>query len=208
MPSVVALDRLLDSRQVWRGQAISYPSSTQSTGYAPLDTALPGRGWPDAALSEILVAAAGIGELRLLWPTLARLTCASERVVLVGPPHVPYPQAWLAAGVDLRHLTIVRATGHDALWAAEQCLRSGSCGAVVCWPRQADDRALRRLQVAAETGKTLAFAYRPQGEAVNASPAALRLALDASQIRILKCRGGLVSTRAIATPVLAANGWH
>lgn len=136
---------------------------------------------------------------------MARLTGTGERVMLIAPPHVPYPQAWLAAGIDLRHLTIVQAQGRDALWAAEQCLRSGSCGAVLCWPQQADDRALRRLQVAAETGQTLAFAYRPLREAVNPSPAALRLAIDAqpAQLRVLKCRGGLVSAR----PIPAA-AWH
>ena len=201
MASVVALDRLLDARRVWRGQAIASPSpSPHPTGHMELDAALPGGGWPDSALSEILVTKTGIGELRLLWPTLARLTTVGERVVLVGPPHLPYPQAWLSANVDLRHLAIVQATGRDALWATEQCLRSGSCGAVLCWPRQADDRALRRLQVAAETGQTLAFAYRPLEEAVNPSPAALRLAVDAhpAQLRVLKCRGGLAPSRPIA----------
>lgn len=201
MASVVALDRLLDARRVWRGQAIASPSpSPHPTGHAELDAALPGGGWPDSALSEILITSTGIGELRLLWPTLARLTATGERVVLVGPPHLPYPQAWLSANVDLRHLAIIQATGRDALWAAEQCLRSGSCGAVLCWPRQADDRALRRLQVAAETGQTLAFSYRPLEEAVNPSPAALRLAVDAhpAQLRVLKCRGGLAPVRPIA----------
>lgn len=201
MASVVALDRLLDARRVWRGQAIASPSpSPHPTGHAELDAALPGGGWSDSALSEILVAKTGIGELRLLWPTLARLTAVGERVVLVGPPHLPYPQAWLSANVDLRHLAIVQATGRDALWAAEQCLRSGSCGAVLCWPRQADNRALRRLQIAAETGQTLAFAYRPLEEAVNPSPAALRLAVDAhpAQLRVLRCRGGLAPVRPIA----------
>lgn len=165
---------------------------------------LPGGGWPPAALSEILIGAVGIGELQLLWPTLARLTAAKERVVLISPPYLPYPQAWHAAGVDMRYLSIVRAQGRDALWAAEQCLRSGSCGAVLCWPHKADDRALRRLQVAAETGQTLAFAYRSQKEAVNASPAALRLAIDAhpAQLRVLKCRGGLPPARPIAAT------WH
>ncbi|MDH1440523.1 translesion DNA synthesis-associated protein ImuA [Pseudomonas sp. GD03721] len=201
MSSVVALDRLLDARRIWRGQAVASPSTSRHpTGHAELDATLPGGGWPDSALSELLVAATGIGELRLLWPTLARLTAASERVVLVGPPHLPYPQAWLAAGIDLRHLAIVRASGREALWAAEQCLRSGSCGAVLCWPRQVNDRALRRLQVAAETGQTLAFAYRPLEEAVNPSPAALRLAVDTrpAQLRVLKCRGGLAPARPIA----------
>ena len=76
----------------------------------------------------------------------------------------------------------------------------GGCGAVLCWPRKADDRALRRLQVAAETGQTLAFAWRALSDALNASPAALRLAVDArpAQVRVLKCRGGLAHPAPIA----------
>ena len=157
MGSVVALDTLFHQRQVWKGQPQGLPPSQQPTGHAVLDQALPTGGWPEAALSEILLAQEGVGELQLVWPTLARLSAAGERIVLVAPPHVPYPAAWQAAGVMLDQLAIVRAEGRDALWAAEQCLRSGSCGAVLCWPQQADDRALRRLQVAAETGQTLAL---------------------------------------------------
>ncbi|MCJ1887154.1 translesion DNA synthesis-associated protein ImuA [Pseudomonas sp. LA21] len=204
MGSVVALDTLFNQRQVWKGQPQGLPPSLQPTGHAALDAALPSGGWPEAALSEILLATEGTGELQLVWPTLARLSAAGERIVLVAPPHIPYPAAWQAAGVILDQLTIVQASGRDALWAAEQCLRSGSCGAVLCWPQQADDRALRRLQVAAETGQTLAIAYRSQREALNPSPAALRLALDANpaQLRVLKCRGGLAPTRSIPLP------WH
>ena len=189
--AVLALDALLLERRVWKGQPQGTPANLQPTGHAVLDALLPSGGWSAAALSEILCGAEGIGELQLLWPTLARLSQAAERIVLVAPPHLPYPPAWLAAGVDLRWLTLIEASPRDALWAAEQCLRSGSCGAVLCWPKQADDRALRRLQIAAETGQTLAFAYRPLAEAVNPSPAALRLAVEATQLRILKCRGGL-----------------
>ena len=206
MGAVVALDALLDQRRVWKGQPQAQPASRQSTGHAALDAALPIGGWPDAALSEILLAAEGLGELQLLWPTLARLTSAGERIVLVAPPHVPYAQAWQAAGIDLRWLAVIETQGKDALWAAEQCLRSGSCAAVLCWPQQADDRALRRLQVAAETGQTLAFAYRPLQEAQNPSPAALRIALEARpapQLRVLKCRGGVARSEPI--PFAA---WH
>ncbi|MCO8164987.1 translesion DNA synthesis-associated protein ImuA [Pseudomonas sp. 21LCFQ010] len=206
MPSVVSLESLFDSRRIWRGQASdSAASACPSTGHAALDNLLPGGGWPVAALSELLVAAQGIGELRLLWPTLARLTQRAERVVLVGPPHLPYPRAWAAAGIELGYLSLVQAQGRDALWAAEQSLRSGSCGAVVCWLRQADDRSLRRLQVAAETGQTLAFAYRPLEEAINPSPAALRLAVEAApdQLRVLKCRGGIAPPKPIPLSSLA-----
>lgn len=176
------------------------PASVHPTGLAALDAVLPSGGWPESALSEILMAQDGVGELQLVLPTLARLSALGERIVLVAPPYTPYPHAWQNAGVDVRQLSIIRAEERDALWAVEQCLRSGSCGAVLCWPRKADDRALRRLQVAAETGQTLAFAWRSLSEAINASPAALRLAVEArpAQVRVLKCRGGLAHPAPIA----------
>ncbi|AZL73772.1 translesion DNA synthesis-associated protein ImuA [Pseudomonas oryziphila] len=201
MGAVVDLDRLLDQRQVWRGrQAQARPIGLQPSGHVALDARLPEGGWPAAALSELLLASPGVGELQLLWPTLARLTAASERVVLVAPPFIPYAPAWQAAGVDLRWLVQVDSERDDALWAAEQCLRSGSCAAVLCWPERADDKALRRLQVAAETGNALAFACRPQQAALNPSPAALRIAIDTRppQWRVLKCRGGLPPASPIA----------
>ena len=193
MGAVVALDTLFNGGRVWKGRPATPPASVHPTGLAALDAVLPTGGWPEAALSEILMAKEGVGELQLVLPTLARLSKARERIVLVAPPYTPYPHAWQNAGVDLRLLSVIQAEEHDALWAVEQCLRSGSCGAVLCWPRKADDRALRRLQVAAETGQTLAFAWRALSEAVNSSPAALRLAVEAkpAQVRVLKCRGGL-----------------
>ncbi|MDF0732046.1 translesion DNA synthesis-associated protein ImuA [Pseudomonas entomophila] len=203
MGAVIDLDRLLDQRQVWRGrQAQVRPQGLQPTGHAALDERLPDGGWPAAALSELLLASPGCGELQLLWPSLARLTRGAGRVVLVAPPFMPYAPAWQAAGVDLRWLAQVDAGPDEALWAAEQCLRSGSCAAVLCWPARADDRALRRLQVAAETGEALAFACRPQQAVRNPSPAALRIAIDArpAQWRVLKCRGGLAPATPIACP--------
>lgn len=200
MGAVVALDSLFNGGRVWKGRPAVPPASVHPTGLAAPDAVLPTGGWPESALSEILMAKDGVGELQLVLPTLARLSAAGERIVLVAPPYTPYPHAWQNAGVDLRQLSVVQAEERDALWAVEQCLRSGSCGAVLCWPRKADDRALRRLQVAAETGQTLAFAWRALSEAINASPAALRLAVEAkpAQVRVLKCRGGLAHPAPIA----------
>lgn len=140
MGAVVALDTLFNGGQVWKGRPAPPAVSPQPTGHAALDAALPSGGWPEAALTEILLAGQGVGELQLVWPALARLSAAGERIVLIAPPYVPYPQAWQNAGVDLRQLSIIQASERDALWAAEQCLRSGSCGAVLCWPHKADDR--------------------------------------------------------------------
>jgi len=198
--AVVSLEGLLDQRRVWKGSHQPAATALQPTGHAALDQALPGGGWPDAALSEILLPADGSGELHLLWPTLARLSQAGERIVLVAPPLVPYAPAWRAAGIELKQLAIIQADARQALWAAEQCLRSGSCGAVLCWPQAADDRALRRLQVAAQTGETLAFALRPAWAANNPSPAAVRVSIERcpDRVRILKCRGGLAPAAPIA----------
>lgn len=210
MASVVALDSLLDARRVWRGQPQARPTSRQPTGFAALDAQLPSGGWPESALSELLLPMDGIGELRLLWPTLARLSQAGdaasdEKIVLIAPPYLPFASAWANAGVRLEKLQIVLAQPRDVLWAAEQCLRSAACAAVLCWPLRADDRALRRLQVAAETGQCLGFALRDAKAAANPSPAALRIVIDTApaQLRVIKCRGGNPPTQPLPLSALA-----
>ena len=209
MGQVIALEALFTDGRVWRGQPVAKPAPAQPTGHAGLDAALPSGGWPEAALTELLLATDGIGELRLLLPTLARLTQAGQDIVLVAPPYLPYPAGWRQAGVDFSRVHLIDAAPRDALWATEQCLRGGCVAAVLTWPQKAEDRALRRLQVAAETGQTLGFAFRDQREARNPSPAALRIAVESapSQLRVLKCRGGLAPVRPIPfppTPAFAA----
>jgi hypothetical protein len=203
---VLALDTLLHSRQVWQGRAAPQPSGSQPTGWATLDAALPSGGWPEHAMTEILLPADGVGELQLLLPTLARLTREGRPVMVISPPYVPYVAGWEARGVVMSNVDIVHADERDVLWAAEQCLRSASCAAVLAWPVHADDRALRRLQVAADTGKALAFLFRDRRHAVQASPAALRLELESTpswQIRVRKCRGGNPPVSAVPL----ASGW-
>ena len=210
MGQVLALDALLSAQRVWRGQPVAPARTAQPTGHASLDALLPGGGWPEAALTELLLPADGVGELRLLLPTLARLTRAGQPVVLVAPPYLPFPAGWRQGGVDLAHLHLVDAPPREALWAAEQCLRAGCNGAVLAWPRSSqglpvDDRALRRLQVAADSGRTLGFMFRDLRAAANPSPAALRLAIDTApgdgtppQLRVVKCRGGMPPSRRFA----------
>jgi cell division inhibitor SulA len=197
MGQVLALDDLLLARQVWRGRNDALPLSKQSTGHAALDDALPLGGWPERSLTEILIPADGVGELDLLIPTLERLTQAGRAVALIAPPYIPYAPAWQVRGIDLRHLHIVQAEQRQAVWAFEQTLRSGACAAVVGWPQKIDHHALRRLQVAADTGQTLGFALRDVRHADNASPAALRLEIRVDrQVIVRKCRGGPAPARA------------
>ena len=222
------LEALLRRTDLWRGTAA--PTAAQSvlpTGHAALDALLPGGGWPLGALTELCHAHPGMGELRVLMPALAQLARERRWIVLAGAPHPFHAPALAAAGLDLERVVIVtdkkgsepfsgsgktesmrpitREKGSDPfLWAAEQALRSGACGAVLLWPRSIDDRGLRRLQLAAEAGRNWGVALRPLAATAQASPAALRLQLESGpRVRILKCRG---ATRAagITPPLVPA----
>lgn len=191
MGTVVALDTLLAAQTLWRAGRIAHTTAEgESTGHARLDALLPQGGWPRRALTELLLPADGVGELALLFPTLARMTQSACTVVVIAPPYIPYAPAWRAAGVDLAHLQIVEAAPSDALWAFEQCLRSGACAAVLGWPGNAETKSLRRLQVAADSGDCLGFALRDRVHLANASPAALRLEHANGAWHVRKCRGG------------------
>lgn len=181
---------------VWRmGERPAVPLRVVPCGVPGLERQLPGGGWPLGCITEVINTGMGIGEVSLLLPALARLSRQGETVVLVAPPFVPYAPALQQAGVDMAHILWVDARDEaDAVWAAEQSLRSGSCGAVLVWPGRADNTALRRLQLAAEAGGAWCAVMRDRSSAGAASPAAVRVEVDSDgrrrQVRLLKCRGG------------------
>ena len=191
-----ALDSILQHPAIWRGkQYAKVAVESVPTGFAELDSLLPGGGWPRAALTELLVAQPGIGELRLLAPALARLSREEKWLVLVAPPYLPYAPAFEALAVDLSRLIVVESRADaQTLWAAERCLRSGTCSAVIAWPGTAAERALRRLQSAAEQGKAIGVVFSPLRCAAQPSPAPLRIQLACERNRltlhVLKRRGG------------------
>ncbi|MGH8503156.1 MAG: translesion DNA synthesis-associated protein ImuA [Gammaproteobacteria bacterium] len=197
VPAVSAgLDRLLQGiPALWRGHDGDNSTTGIETGFAALDAALPGGGWPAGALTEILCEPNGIGELRFLMPALARLG-GGRLQAWIAPPYIPYAPALTAAGIDLAATIFIhppRST--QALWAAEQLLRCGMCDAVLLWLKANEFRALRRLQLAAEQGDCWGVVFRGVECAACPSPAALRLRLralddDRLEVQILKARGG------------------
>src|SRR5690349_17689497 len=119
---------------IWRGTQFAAPvQPALSTGHPGLDAELPGGGWPSAGLTELLLDTPGSGEWRLLAPAL-RGPLAGRPVVCIAPPLQPYAPALQALGLDLdRCVWLTPPDPADAAWAAEQALRSGSCGAVLWW---------------------------------------------------------------------------
>jgi hypothetical protein len=202
----VSLEKLLENPRVWRGSSQVDTRSGLASGYPQLDRCLPGGGWPQQALTEILIGQYGIGELRLLMPALAQLSAEEAEtysgehtepgwIAWVAPPFQPYAPALQQCGVDLSRMLIVRPKDDsELLWSAEQALSSGTCAAVLLWPDTLDDQASRRLQLAAEKGHSWAIAFRPLSARQQPSAAALRLELQSTGqgtcVHILKSRGG------------------
>ncbi|MDX1517213.1 MAG: translesion DNA synthesis-associated protein ImuA [Woeseiaceae bacterium] len=198
-----SLDKLLENPRVWRGRAHGRVEAGLSTGYEKLDRHLPGGGWPNHALTEILTEHYGIGELQLLMPALSRLS-ADDPVVpytepgwiaWVAPPFQPYPPALDGWGINLSRLLIVRPKDDgDVLWSAEQALSSGTCAAVLLWPERLGAQDSRRLQLAAEKGQSWAVAFRSARARHEPSAAALRIVVEAdaggTHLHIVKTRGG------------------
>lgn len=192
----MTLDTLLQHADIWRGDRLTTGIKAVPSGFAELDALLPGGGWPQGALTEIMMPRQGIGALRLLMPTLARLSQGDRWICWVAPPYIPYAPALANAGIDLSRILLVHPRGQqDGLWAVEQSLRSGNCAAVLAWPTLDDKAILRRLQLAAESGDALGVLFRPQHFVQRPSAAALRIELapeiDSSlSVSILKRRGG------------------
>lgn len=188
------LEDILQRQPVWRGTGLAQCRSAVPTGFEALDAGLPGQGWPRGELTELLGDTTGIGELQLLLPVLSRFTASGKRVLWLAPPHVPYPPALAAAGLDLAQLVLVQPRRRvEALWAAEQVLRAGASEALLAWMPRLRYAELRRLSVAAEGRAGLAFLFRPAATAHESSPASLRLTLEGGGgellVRILKRRG-------------------
>jgi hypothetical protein len=189
-----ALEAVLNHPAVWRGNECARVAAAIPTGFAELDAQLPGGGWPAGAITEMYAERPGVGELKLFLPAAARLTQDGRWLTIIAPPHIPYAPALAANGVRLEHLLLVRpGSAEDDLWAAEQALRASCCGAVLLWQDHVNERALRRLQLAAESGSPALFLFR-SSRAAPASPAALRLHVSRAEgrtiVRILKRRGG------------------
>ena len=199
--------------QVWRADEVAASAAActaMPTGFAALDTELPGAGWPCGQLIELLVDRAGTGELSLLAPALVQASRERRACVWVLPRSasgpatatqevLPYGPALQGAGVNLaQHIFVKPGTTREAFWAIEQSLRSTQLGALVCWlpassSVDSEFRALRRLHLLASHTRTLLFALRGSHCVAAPSPAALRLQLEPRdgqlQVHILKRRG-------------------
>ena len=193
------LARLLAHPALWRaGRAARLP--VWPSGFPALDEGLPGGGWPQVGLIEILPSRLGVGELSLLMPVIAAVTRrpGARWCAWVAPSLQPFAPALEAFGDVLYRLLIVQASRSGArplsLWAFEQALGSGACDVAFAWARQPCPRQIRRLHLAAQRGSARGVLFRSRREAEQASQALLRVAVEPLEggvrVTLLKSRGG------------------
>jgi protein ImuA len=130
--------------------------------------------------------------MRLLAPALSKV--AHRKLIFLQPPQTPQALGMATLGIPPSSLLWVKGPSTaDALWAAEQVLRSGSCGALLFWLPHVRQESLRRLHLAAQSGETLFYVFRPLAAAQDSCPAPLRLSLRPAQsgieIEFIKRRG-------------------
>lgn len=192
------LQTLTQSGQLWSGNDWRMARIDASpSGYAELDAELPGGGWPLGAVTEVLYARPGQGELRLLLPYLVRQSRQDQRwQVWFNPPYRPYGPGLAHWGLALERMLLCQAQGpDDLLWSMEQCLSTGGSQALVAWVDQLDKSRMRRLQLAAEKSRIPVFLLRSERYRQQPSVAALRLLLvcreeERLEVQILKRRAG------------------
>lgn len=188
---------------VWRAAELGAAvQGVVDTGYAALNPLLPGGGWPQGSLIELLQPQAGLHEWGLLAPALAALQQpapgqhGARMLVLVGAPHQPFGPALGARALQMQRLLCVQAQGHALLWAAREALKCADVAGVLAWLPDARSAHLRCLQIAAHAHHKLLCVFRPLRAAQESSPAPLRLQLEGAAedagnlwVRVLKRRG-------------------
>ncbi|PAU38535.1 recombinase RecA [Vibrio coralliilyticus] len=186
------IEHLKKKQWLWQGNHTPESRDHHPTGFELLDQKLEG-GFPIHGVVE-LQTTPGIGELRLLLPHLKNSSQGRLSVFIQPPGHLS-AQSLTAEGLDLNHILLLYPkTDNEALWAAEQCLKSGACSNVLLWHSGLEVHHARRLQVASETGNCLSFLFKTEQRSLFSLPVSLSMTLLPHslgiEITITKRKGG------------------
>jgi len=177
------IKNLQDRQLIWKGLQSTTLGSTTSTGYPQLDKQLDG-GFPTHGVIEV-ESQQGIGELRLLTPYLAQQN-SQKLAIFINPPGKIGAEFFSSQRIQLENILVIEPQRDlDALWAAEQCLKSGACHSVLLWGADLEIHQTKRLQAASETGKCLQFHFKATSHNQLSLPVSLSMKLS-SHIQGLK----------------------
>ncbi len=195
-----------------------------SSGFPSLDRLLPRGGFLANQGVEWFVERPGSGAGLLALHVAARASQAGRShgqglIVILDAARTFYPPAMFACGIASRDVVVVRPRNEsEALWAADQALRSSAVAAVWGVLPRIQARDSRRLQLAAESGNTLGLWIRPAS--MQPAPSWMDVQLRVRplpsrdpgggaerrwKIDVLRCRGGTGGSLEVFGGVAAAQ---
>ncbi|WP_423840353.1 translesion DNA synthesis-associated protein ImuA [Vibrio mytili] len=188
------IQHLKSQRLVWQAN-LTQPTQHQhlnSSGFSELDSLLEG-GYPPHGVIE-MESLGSIGELRLLAPYLES-TLSEGITAFIQPPALLSSLFLHSIGLDINQVWVVTPDQpRDALWAAEQCLKSGVCSNVLLWQDELEIHQVKRLQVASEQGTCPLFMLKPIMTNRLSLPVSLSLKIQGQnqgvRVEVLKRKGG------------------
>jgi hypothetical protein len=170
-----AIDRLLPSGGLRHGMLVEWLGGESSRAVERKSSrAVEREGFGYCSTALPLFCSSAAVTLSLL---AAREACREGgTLVVIDRQQNFYPPAAAGWGIDLERLIVVRPrSARDELWAAVQSLRSSAVAAVWGMIDRLDSRAFRRLQLAAQAGRTLGLFLRPPSARGQPSWADVRL---------------------------------
>lgn len=191
------IETLKQKEWLWQGSHLHHSCQTLASGFSVLDEHL-GGGFPQHGVIT-LQTQVSIGELRLWMPSLCRHTDTAQSkrlIVFIHPPAQLNAEFFVAEKIPLDQILLIQSSSSkDALWATEQCLKSGACRDVFLWHNgDLDIAQARRLEVASHTGQCRHILIRQNTEYPFSRPVSLAMHLAPSalgiDITIQKRKGG------------------
>ena len=177
-----------------------------STGCQTVDDWLPEGGLHPCALTDWVAAhnSAAASSLSILAAANRLRQIPDRPLVLIDCDGTFYPPAAVALGIPAERMILLRPRGgQDAIWAIDHALRSHAVAAV--WASLAiriDDRDARRLQLAAEAGRTPGLLVRgfharraPSFSDTQFYVSESRRMTDGITVTLDRVRGGIVGKR-------------
>lgn len=154
------LHELQNKQWVWTAAHAKEHSPTKpiSTGFDALDQVLSG-GFPRAGMIHI-ASYLGCGELRLMLSVLQQNQQQNSAVdenkllIFINPPFELNAEFLVAHNIALSQLVVIHSDNNNALWSAEQSLKSGACSAVFMWQNQLKNTHIKKLELAALQGNS------------------------------------------------------
>ena len=195
------IDELIQGNpKLWRGcDMAGQDAHGRSTGFTQLDAILPGCGWPEKGLIEVITPHWGMGELQLLIPLMRSVVEQGKWILWISPPYLLYAPALVQAGINTDQVLVVKldTSCKDALWSMEKALQTENCGLVLAWQNWLPTKVLHRLQQAADTGDTLGVLFKHHDSEHSQSSICLKIqdsysenaGFNESEVTVIKARG-------------------